>query len=1788
MLFFVLVGLAVASTNPAWKDNTEYVYDVNGRTLTSLHDAADQYSGIFLKAKLHVSPRSDGKLQARISEPMYAQIQSHLPDGWKSEVPESQISYKPLALSQNPFQMTLENGLIKCLTVEKELTNWEANLIKSIVSQFQLDVQGQNAIRSPMNSFPSHGRMDGVFKTMEETITGESETLYDIHPLPEYLLQSKPWLAPQQDLRGNGDVFEVIKTKNFTNSEERPSYHYGFGQAEESEPTSNNMGQFLIRESSSRAILTGKLSRFVIQNSFTVNKIMVNPTLENEQMGSVVSMVNVTLRKVETQRKQPEELSNPIEIGDLVYTYEKPKNNQAHPKLQKQWQEDDSSSEESNEGAWRRFRRSASQLIKKQSDESSSEEELQQQPKPQMSKAPESPLLPFTMGYHGKSIKQNRDFDLKQNVEKLVKEMSEEVQEPEKILKESTLNKYTMLCNLVRLMDKEEIESVAQKMYTQKQQEDERQAWEIYRDAVAEAGTGPAFSTIQQWIQTKKIQKREAAEVVMSMAQAVRVPTEEYMREFFELVKNHQVKEQQALNESSILAYTNLVHKVYINRNESHNQYPVHAFGSFFTKEGREFVKQTVIPHFAEKLEEAISNADARKIHVYTKALGNIGHKQILEVFEPYLEGDKQCSQFQRFWMVVSLERLVSNEPELSRSVLYKIYQNTAETPEIRVAAVLLIMSTNPPVEMLQRMAQSTNFDRQVQVNAAVKSAIESASNLKSLNSQELKQAAQAAKPLLTREEYGANQGFLSLSNYVSEQMNIEFQQDVAVIASQDSNWPLSVAFKTGGYMNGMKQASSFIGGKVSSLRELASVWYKQTEQYRQDQSQRSQQQSNDNQWSSASIAKLMGYETEEKEQLEGVIMTHMGDLQRLWSFDNQTLEQLPEVIREQEENLKNGKHFNYVKFMQHKEMSLSFPTEMGIPFVYSYELPMLTKFQGKLKAVATPKISRNNKLQKPEQISAQIEASVTISGKAQSHLSFVTPFDHEIYMAGYDRNLLVHVPISAKVEIDAKNNEAKIEFEVREAGQESRIAHFGSYPYTSRSNIMTIKPVSQRPNTQLIKESLNQHRAFDILFGKKETGLAFRAWGHHPQQSASLVQLAQTIQSEGFLNAWDQLWDKDAMQYTEVNIAFIPKKSTVRKIALRTRYDQDYKRQPEIKKEQDFLKLNELASKTEPKQRQQEFMKHVGSGIKSAQLASADISIEVDGEKQHQYVLGLAYAKSNADPSSRVLAYYKNKDQDKQACIEVQAHIPNTNGLDLTESLKTEPTAKYNVRVQHGQNGNDLTKISAKWELSRSHARKEYLVNQEPLYRECKKEMQERNFQLSACQNMTIRANFLDHIKYQIKHENLNKRFAEAIEDMFKAARVFAYPMTEIESASTEENLVQGTIQFQPEDFRQVNVTLRTKDEETKFFNISIQHEVAQAMLVSHPVFHLRARLAGVAQGNQNIRPTCMIDQTAAQTFNNKTYSMYLSSQYTVVMQYTPKQARENGDDQQQSVEEKLKQQVENYVVLARQVSGEEKELRMTFNHPKTQGKTVQIDMKPKRGQNSAQNPAATVLVDGKEVQFDDQQIADLHKGFVEIYALPNGEVKVEIQNAFYMIFDGQRVKLTATSSKLRDSISGLCGRFSDDQQEDFTVPANCVVRDDQKFVESYQIDKTEQRRQQRSGEWNQECVEKVLPVHANVISHRDAGRTGNRHQQGSNQGPKLRNRYIESNGEICFTIKPIPTCNQSARKTVSQNVPVHCIQGTKTAYYLKSQIDQGGNPDFSRKSETKKMRIEEHVHCN
>lgn len=680
---------------------------------------------------------SENEFAAQITDAQYSPFQAALPGGWESDIPESQLQYKPFPSIQKPFKIVMQDGVFQDLIVESEMTNVEANVIRSIVSNIQLDTQGKNIINSRINQKPQEGSNSAVYKTMEQSVTGRYETLYEINPLPSAALSYQPWLAPWAAKEGQ-EVIEITKHKNYSNAQDLVELHFGLSDLKGSEPATNSMGDFFSRSAVSRAIVTGNLKEYIIQSSVTVNQVILSPTLTNADKGSVVSYMNLTLAHVQPSQGAPS-ISNPKSLGTLIYRYDNPFSKSKHARTMSKDSQDDYVYGDINENSYNRKLRSSS--LKSDKDSSaqweSSEERFEEgnqdefwvQERIPVNKQPNIPLLPYFVGYEGKSVKFAKD--TVNRVQSLAKEIAQELQQRETISKHQTLSKYVILVNLIRLMEANEIERVKTNLYAANAEQGANyDAWTIYRDAVSEAGTGPAFLAVRNWIITKAVRGNDAATLVSSVVHTTTIPSDEYMKLFYDFVFNKEVQDEPVLNASAILSYSELVNRVYVSKEDSHNEYPVHAFGSFRTKQGKEFVQNTYLPRLGKRLDEAVAQGDATRIHIYIKALTLVGHPEILSYFQPYLEGEKPMSTYQRYLIVSNLNELGNNHPKTALSVLYKIYQNPGEASDVRIAAVYQLMRVNPPASMLQRMAEYTNVETNEQLNAAVKSSIMSAASL--------------------------------------------------------------------------------------------------------------------------------------------------------------------------------------------------------------------------------------------------------------------------------------------------------------------------------------------------------------------------------------------------------------------------------------------------------------------------------------------------------------------------------------------------------------------------------------------------------------------------------------------------------------------------------------------------------------------------------------------------------------------------------------------------------------------------------------------------------------------------------------------------------------------------------------------------------------------------------------------------------------------------------------------------------------------------------------------------
>lgn len=266
--------------NGAWRANTEYKYTVRTHTLTAIPDLKNQWVGVYTKADLIIRQLAKDKLIGKLQNGQSSEFHDKLVDGPAQHKPDHELQYQPMEMNTKPFEIRMDNGIVHSIAVDKEMTNIELNRIKSILSQLQVDIQARNAINDERNHLAQNNDAEdndnqAAYKVMEPTVTGKCETNYDISRIPEHLAQNYPEVngANAAPLGDADYVYEVTKSKNYSNCEQSMGYHFGVSGLNEWKPNTNVMGS-LSKSAVSRVIITGNFNDYLIRSSVTTNRVV--------------------------------------------------------------------------------------------------------------------------------------------------------------------------------------------------------------------------------------------------------------------------------------------------------------------------------------------------------------------------------------------------------------------------------------------------------------------------------------------------------------------------------------------------------------------------------------------------------------------------------------------------------------------------------------------------------------------------------------------------------------------------------------------------------------------------------------------------------------------------------------------------------------------------------------------------------------------------------------------------------------------------------------------------------------------------------------------------------------------------------------------------------------------------------------------------------------------------------------------------------------------------------------------------------------------------------------------------------------------------------------------------------------------------------------------------------------------------------------------------------------------------------------------------------------------------
>lgn len=566
----------------------------------------------------------------------------------------------------------------------------------------------------------------GQFKRMETDVTGDCETLYTVSPVGSNWRQELPNFSLKED------PIEITKSKNYDHCHHRVAYNFGVPQGAKWSGIAQKYyeKQFISRSTTSRFLVDSQ----AIYKAETTSTVSVHPHLYGKQKAEVLSTVKLSLTTYEDD-KEPEwqKSEESREIKSLLFAVTKKQNSIRHYSSSSESHEHKQVKEEhESHSRVRRSPKSKVISINKvfktrmlhndgSSWEESREADLYADVNDKVPLMNEPAFEPY--------LDSEEDMDTKQNpaiVQKLVQELAQQMQNPNNMPKNDFLSKFNILVSLISSMSLEQLNQASRSIESAKSSNNvvKTDMWMIYRDAVAQSGSSPAFQQIQSWIQKKTIQGEEAAEIVASLVRTLRYPTKEIMIQFFKLAMSPEVREQQFLNTTALIAATRFINMGQVNNYTAHYLYPTHMYGRLADKYDN-FVLEEILPPLAHELEKAVQQKDSSKAQVYIKAIGNLGHRQILVVFAPYLEGKIPVSTYLRTLIINNLQVLSLQNDKYARNVLYSLLKNTAEPYEVRVAAIRKIFIALPNQAMIQAMAQMTHNDPSKHVRSALKTSIE-------------------------------------------------------------------------------------------------------------------------------------------------------------------------------------------------------------------------------------------------------------------------------------------------------------------------------------------------------------------------------------------------------------------------------------------------------------------------------------------------------------------------------------------------------------------------------------------------------------------------------------------------------------------------------------------------------------------------------------------------------------------------------------------------------------------------------------------------------------------------------------------------------------------------------------------------------------------------------------------------------------------------------------------------------------------------------------------------------
>jgi hypothetical protein len=1276
---------------------------------------------------------------------------------------------------------------------------------------------------------------------------------------------------------------------------------------------------------------------------------------------------------------------------------------------------------------------------------------------------------------------------------------------------------FTKIVDLTRMCSIDELKQMHQKFSRGNDRLSETEqirAEDIFVDAMANAGTKNTIEVLVEKILKKEIQGSRAVRAI-TLLKGVPVPSEKQIEILLRLSNSEVAKREEALHQTSWLTAGAIMGKLCNNEITREDGFERNLPKPICQREQQQkFVKS--IMDFYRKSETRYHKVLA------LKALGNAGLGESFPEIEKIIR-DIREDPVVRMQAIDSLRRLRAQMPKRIQRVLLPLFQNVRERPEIRMAAVSMILPTIPEKHILEQIGYTLLKEPSRQVRSYVYSAMkhlsESPIHAEKQISKHLKSLVQLAG-ITEEEEKELLRGsrFIRVPFYSGKQRE-GLLSELESMVGPDNYLPKHLSASIDTIFSGILEKN---GIELRVNQENLENWYHQmvesmvqsfssgmkseTRANRRSNKESSSESSEENEdrtnsmYSKLSIKKRSRsqfWKSVDSDATTGVEPFGMFTF-RYADMDYAILpieeELLPEsikkyivsgekpTIREFEDMVKllQGRHFRAQAAFNLLETATKVPTSMGLPIRMLHVIPVLASVDGTIKArLSGSEIT----------LEANIHPVMTAT-----HLKRVEIWS-PIVMTGAETSQTVelNLPINSIAKIDAQSKQATLINKLPET--KTQLFGYHGLPHTF---VAETDRQTQMPRIPIIKKIDNirlQHqlRTINEVYGEESLGLPIKVVGdiHRPHDMTNYKKIVNTLlTSENHIHVFYQPNSGSAQEIvlTVDAEAFAQSEGSsthhrqLKGFYSKAKFDDEYERYYESEEEDDETQFNSFLDSYEPRKMYSHKLR--------AQIQTRGGRTQKQGKVELQASCDERVKVCNGKISLRRSPFYG---ENREWEMEMKAQTIYPDYVRDVEELRQDSRQQKNRKfvaqfeAEWGSDRKDRVNVQINGE---KFAPKVWLMKLD--------KMQDQSIE----EQMKLKTAFLN--KYDISAEyKVSPWTQNKINQWFTGLKAWEFWSTKVQTHQGRDGSVLATVVIDPITHEHVNMTIKTPSERINIDSIRLPMKTKPFELVRPKEQSARVNsfLDVVRSYSSSGRPECKVDGSRVQTFDEVTYKAPLTKCYSVLAK-------------------DCSSQTPKFAVLMKKINDQDKKLKMIA------GKQI-IEVQP------GNNGKLTVKINGDKVD-DAQELFD--------YGIDYSENMVQIDTRDVSVrFNGDKawIKLSQTH---KNTQCGLCGHYNDDAEDEFRMANNENTYDLKEFHRGYSL-------------VEDECKEDLEETHRRERYERmdsDEYEYGWSRASEETKKPFEKTQLVEYNQKVCFSERPIKECPRGTepKDEREQKMSFICLQ--------------------------------------